>query len=383
MGHKKILYFCSASPLPIDDGIKKINNNLIEALSAQSYAITIVVPYGSVLPPIKNLNIIYYNKKRTFFSIVKDFLLLQPLYFSLYYDKTVLAKIRYEDFDIIFYDFFPLLQYANGLSNAIYMMPDSMQSLALSNCKNEKKFLKKLYYSINYLLIRLYYLKIKTYKKLYVSQVDIKIDNLQNSFYFKIPIDNIDYSEYYENKPSKNEICFRGIMSFEPNQTAIKSFYDNIFIKMIEKYPDIRLKVIGKDPSRGLMEYMKKNTIFTGYVDDVLEEMSKSSIHVVPMVSGTGVKTKMLDSISLRRIVFATPMSIAGIFDSVEEARDNGVVVYENYDDFIYYFDKVYKGEIDTTKMTDKAFEYTSKESWANKVLQLEKIAKLSEQDIC
>ena len=44
MKTKKILYFCSAYPYPIDDGIKKISVNLINEFINQNFDVTLVVP---------------------------------------------------------------------------------------------------------------------------------------------------------------------------------------------------------------------------------------------------------------------------------------------------------------------------------------------------
>ena len=68
-------------------------------------------------------------------------MLLRPLYFGLYYDKTLLDKIDKESFELIFYDFYPLTQYSESLKNEIFMMPDSMKELMWSGFINENFFL--------------------------------------------------------------------------------------------------------------------------------------------------------------------------------------------------------------------------------------------------
>ena len=153
-------------------------------------------------------------------------------------------------------------------------MPDSMKHLALSCVKNEKGFLKKAYHLLNYFLCAIYNKKIKNLKKLYVSNYDIKIDNIANSYFFKIPADAYDFSQYHNIKINKNEIAFRGVMSFEPNITAVRGFYYGIFLELIKIFPEISFKIIGKDPAKSLQEEINQNTHFTGFVDDVFEEMA-------------------------------------------------------------------------------------------------------------
>lgn len=375
---KKILFFCSSYPYPIDDGIKKININLILELIKQKYNVTLVVPIEDEYVPefFKQVDVIYYTKKRTVSKMIRSILLLQPLYFGLYFDKNILKQIDKKDFDLIYYDFYPLTQYHSKLKNEIFMMPDSMKHLAWFGFKNEKSFIRKVYMFINYLLARVYNQKIHGIKKLYVSDEDIRLDKIRNSYFFKIPADNYDFRKYHSIKSNKNEILFRGVMDFEPNITAVESFYNEVFSELALKYPKVTFKVVGKNPSFELQEKIRKNTVFTGFVEDIFDEMSKSAIHVVPMVSGTGVKTKMLDSIALKRLVFATPKAINGIFKDIDEAKQNGIIIYHNKDEFFYFFDKMVKNELDYKVLVDKAYNYLMQISYNSKIDELFEIVK-------
>ena len=111
-------------------------------------------------------------------------------------------------------------------------------------------------------------------------------------------------------------------------------------------------------------------------MDNVYQEMSQSALHIVPMCSGTGVKTKMLDSIALKRLVFCTPISINGIFESVEEAVANGIVVFDGADSFIGQFDKFLSGSIDYKDKVDKAYNYCKNNSYSKKVDEILEVVK-------
>jgi len=375
---KKILYFCSAFPFPVNDGIKKINLNLLEDMIEKEYDITLVVPNVEKknLPnKFSSANIIFFEKKRTLFGTLIDLILLHPLYFSIYFDKK-LNNLDKNKYDLIFYDFYPMTQYASGFKNEIFMMPDSMKQLAYSNFKNEKNIIKKIYSFVNYLLSISYNSKISKLKKLYVSREDIKKDSLLNSYYFKIPMDNTNLDSYKNNTFTKNELLFRGVMSFEPNITAVENFYSDIFLDLSKKYPNLTFKIVGKDPSESLKKKLNKNIIFTGFVDDMMDVMSRSGIHIAPIYSGTGVKTKILDSIALKRLVMTTPKGISGIFENKEEARENGVIVFENKEEFFNYYDEIINNNIDYEQMTEKAYKFLNKETYSKKIDELFKIAK-------
>jgi len=384
MSSKRILFVCSSCPYEQGDAIMEINTQLISEFLKQDFRVTLVVPEScsEIQLHYQKLEIITYTKQQSIWKMLRCFFQLRPLYFGLYYDSSLKNKLDKSLFDLIHYDFYPLTQYASMLEKEIYFMPDSMKDLALSGYKNSENLIHKIYWLINYLFARFYNKRIAKLKKLYVSQQDIKKDNIPNSYFFKIPANLHNLSKYIavpidENSERENNtILFRGGMKFEPNITAVDYFYNNIFLKLLNKYPDARLKVVGAEPVFGFKENLNRNVTFTGFVDDVYKEMISSSLHIVPMQSGTGVKTKMLDSIALKKLVFCTPMSINGIFDSVEHAKAQGVVVFKDYNEFEYYFDQYIAGTLNYSQMTDKAYDYISNNTYRYKIEQLMKISK-------
>jgi len=204
-------------------------------------------------------------------------------------------------------------------------------------------------------------------------------DNLLNSFFFKIPANLNTVSKYFSIKSNEKEILFRGGMEFEPNMTAVDDFYHEIFLDLINDYPDINLKIVGRLPNEIFQQKICKNTVYTGFVDDVNQVMSESALHIVPMKSGTGVKTKLLDSIALKRLVFCTPMSINGVFESVDEARESGIIVYANTKEFRYYYEMYLSKKLNYTDMTNKAYDYIKRNSYS---LKIEELIEISKQEI-
>jgi glycosyltransferase involved in cell wall biosynthesis len=366
---KKVLFICSNNPFEITDGINLVTNNLIQEFS-KDYLVDIALPIKSNINNNLKINrLFFYEKKRSLSGIIRDFFNLSPLYFNMYYNKRLKKNIKNncKDYKIIIYDFYPLGQLNVGYDNEVLIMPDSMKLLYLSYFKNEKNFLKKIYSFINYIFTNKTNRKFSKMKKLYVSEYDINFDNLPNSFYFKRPpeISKNDVIKYHNIKANKNEILFRGIMNFEPNITALKSFYYEIFIYLKEKIPNIKLIVIGGGVSENLKQELKE-VEFKGYVNNMYEEMAKSLFHVIPMKSGSGIKNKLLDAMALKKISFSTEIGIRGIFKNNKEAFDNGVIVYKDKNDFIEKFYNVYINGYDNKKL-ENGFNFVFKETWEKK----------------
>jgi len=378
MMNKSILYFCSSCLDLRNDGIQRINRNLVKEFLKNDYRITIIMPEGcnKEIFQAKNIDYIEFRKRRSILGTIIDLAKLRPLFFNLYFDRRILKAINKENYRIIFYDFYPLCLYSSGQENEIILMPDSLKLLMLSGFKNESSFLKKIYYLVNFFLAGFYNKRIKNINKLYVSEFDISFDKLPKSFFFQLPID----SNHKEIKTSEtfnpNEIVFRGGLKFEPNFSALLDFYENFYLQVLDNFPETKLKVVGEYPANQDSLLNFKYVSFTGFVDDDKLEMSKSGIQIVPMISGSGVKNKMLDAMVIKRLVFCTPISINGIFSSIEEARKNGIVVYENLDEFLHFYSLYKNQKINYQEQTEKAYQYVLSNSYAKKIIEIENIIK-------
>jgi len=108
----------------------------------------------------------------------------------------------------------------------------------------------------------------------------------------------------------KNRLIFSGNMDFPPNYGAAVWFLDHVFPRIVEQEPDAQLVVAGANPPVFLQERASANVIVTGYVEDLNAEIARSSLYVVPMVTGGGFKNKVVEAIVNRTYVVATPLAV-------------------------------------------------------------------------
>jgi glycosyltransferase involved in cell wall biosynthesis len=108
----------------------------------------------------------------------------------------------------------------------------------------------------------------------------------------------------------KNRLIFSGNMDFPPNYGAAIWFLDHVFPRILEQIPDAQLVLAGANPPAFLRERSSANVVVTGYVEDLNTEIARSSLYVVPMVTGGGFKNKVVESIVNRTYVVATPLAV-------------------------------------------------------------------------
>ena len=101
-------------------------------------------------------------------------------------------------------------------------------------------------------------------------------------------------------------------MSNPPNNDAVKYFVEDIY-PLILKEKMIKLYVVGRNPSPYIQSIKNEHVKVTGPVEDVRSYLTPNTIFVTPMISGTGIKNKILEAMSMELPVVSTSIGISGI----------------------------------------------------------------------
>lgn len=103
------------------------------------------------------------------------------------------------------------------------------------------------------------------------------------------------------------------------NKEAVNYFCNEVFPLVQEEVKDVKFTVVGKSPTRTLIELSKKNTnvLPVGYVEDIRPYVDTSAVFVAPIKSGGGTKLKVLNALAMAKPVVTTSVGAEGI-----EAKD-------------------------------------------------------------
>ncbi len=111
-------------------------------------------------------------------------------------------------------------------------------------------------------------------------------------------------------------LFFNGALSYKPNTDALKFILDEINPLLLEQQFNYRILICGKDLPASfnqLKNYAEKNIIYGGFVDDITAYFKAADIFLNPIVTGGGVKTKVIDAISFGVTVISCKTGAAGI----------------------------------------------------------------------
>lgn len=187
----------------------------------------------------------------------------------------------------------------------------------LSEQKNDP--IKKTY-------LRLLAKRIKNYELKYLNNFDAIATLTQQDkqmmieYATKVPIEvmpvGIDLARY---KPdySKTEfpsLFFLGALDWMPNREGMEWFLDNFSSDIINGELRVKLYVGGRNIPEAFDEYEAMGKIFIqGEVDDALEFVNSKSIMVVPLLSGGGMRVKIVEGMAMQKCIITTTLGAEGL----------------------------------------------------------------------
>ncbi|HIP36446.1 MAG TPA: glycosyltransferase [Crocinitomix sp.] len=167
--------------------------------------------------------------------------------------------------------------------------------------------------------------KLKQYEKSVLNDVDAiaTISSEDQNRYVElqcnVPIETISFAlkinqyppTYYDITKNKLKLFHIGSMDWMPNIEAINWFVNDIFPQLNNK--DITLNIAGKNMPKHLLNLNLKNFKANKEVKSAIEYMSKFDVMIVPLLSGSGMRIKIIEAMALGKTVITTSVGLEGI----------------------------------------------------------------------
>ena len=109
-------------------------------------------------------------------------------------------------------------------------------------------------------------------------------------------------------------ILFTGVMSYAPNVAAAETLARDILPTVRESHPEAHLVIIGRRPNARVLALAELDGVeVTGEVDEMEPWLSSGALYACPMVSGTGIKNKLLEAMANGLPCVATRLAVQGL----------------------------------------------------------------------
>ena len=151
-----------------------------------------------------------------------------------------------------------------------------------------------------------------------------------------IPKDKVDCAEtvrkLHHIESDASIILFNGLLSYAPNANAVRDIAQHINPLLLKS--DLKYKIIicGKglpEDLNGLKAYTGQNIIYAGLVPDIELYFKAADIFINPILSGGGIKTKLVEALGFNTTVISAE---TGAIGCDKEASGNKLIVVQDND---------------------------------------------------
>jgi sugar transferase (PEP-CTERM/EpsH1 system associated) len=126
-------------------------------------------------------------------------------------------------------------------------------------------------------------------------------------------------------------IAFLARLSYHANVSSILHFYRRVLPLIRAEYPDVRLLLIGRDPTPEVQALAADPLVdITGYVPDVRPFLARATVAISPMRVGAGVSNKVLEAMAMGLPVVATTLAT----DALAAEHDRELLIADYPADF-------------------------------------------------
>lgn len=346
----RILLLCNKPPYPASEGGPMAMNSIITGLLEAGHQVK-VLAINSEKYNVKESDIPEEYKQKTGIELIDVDLTVKPLnaflnlftrksyhaerFISEDFKKRLAEVLDKEQFDVVQLEVLFMAPYVETIRQhskaMIVLRAHNVEHKIWERiAKDTKSPLKRWY--INHLA--------KTLKEFELNALETvdgvaAITRKDAAFFRKYcskPVIDIPFGVYPEQFNPKYEIEGKpkfyhiGSMNWMPNEEGIRWFVDEVLPKTVEKVPDFVYHLAGRSMPEWLTSMKNPHVDVVGEVPDAKEFVTNHDIAIVPLLSGSGIRIKIIESMALGKTVITTRVGAEGILYDEEV----NIIIAEN-----------------------------------------------------
>jgi GT2 family glycosyltransferase len=166
----------------------------------------------------------------------------------------------------------------------------------------------------------------------------------------------------------RKDILFIGGFVHPPNVDAIRWFVKDVFPKIKKHLPEVKLRIIGSDPTAEIYDMANEDIFVMGFVEKIEPYLEGSRIFIAPVRYGAGIKGKINKSMCYGLPVVTTSVGAEGMYliDRKNALINDDAEIFANNCIELYQDEQLWKrlSENSLTNINDH-FSYIF---WKNKI---------------
>ena len=334
---RKILFICNKAPWPEKEGGPMAMNRLIEGLADAGNRVKVLAA-NSDKYHVDPDSIPASYRRKTHIEFVPLNLSVKPVpaflnlftgksyhvqrFVSRAFEEKLTEILKKEDFDIVQMETLFMAPYLEAIRKhsraRVVLRAHNIEHLIWKRIKQASRNpLKKFY--LNHL-----YKTLERYEKTVLNRFDgvLPITEKDAAFFrqhTRKPIVTIPFGvspvpfSGIEKVPAENALFHIGAMNWMPNEEGIRWFLKKVWPLLTRRFPEMKLYLAGRAMPPWLLNLHEKNITVIGEVESARDFIASKSISIVPLFSGSGVRIKIIESMSLGKAVVSTSTGAEGI----------------------------------------------------------------------
>lgn len=242
-------------------------------------------------------------------------------FYSREFEQKIIDELNAVDYDVVIIESAFLLSYLSAMrhhtaAKIIVRTHNVEYRIWRQAVKKERSIIKRMYY-------RKLANTMKRFELKFLNMVDgVMCISAQDRDFFKrrgirVPMTVIPVHMEVENRHevdySCNDFYFIGSMNWKPNIDAVNWIIKRLAPQVFKILPEAKIHLAGSNMPKSMQELKSKNIVVHGRVPDMREFMSKHGTLIVPLKSGSGVRIKILEALSVGVPIISTDKGKEGI----------------------------------------------------------------------
>lgn len=166
------------------------------------------------------------------------------------------------------------------------------------------------------------------------------------------------YLKYKGEKGRANTLFSISSLDWMPNIEGLKWFLKQVWPQVMLAKPELELHIAGKATPQWLKELNQKNVIVHGFVDDSVAFMNAYQLMIVPLLSGSGMRVKIIEGFASGKCVVSTSVGAEGI----PYSNDENIVIADTVDEWVNAITSLIENEEKRAMIEQNAQELVCRE---------------------
>ncbi|HIA10810.1 MAG TPA: glycosyltransferase [Flavobacteriales bacterium] len=168
----------------------------------------------------------------------------------------------------------------------------------------------------------------------------------------------------------KYDILFCGNMAYSPNIETAEYLVKEILPKLLPLHPDIKVAIVGTDPTSQVRALKSKNVEITGWVEDMRTHYASARVFVAPMQTSIGMQNKLLEAMVMK--IPCVTSSMAN--NAIGAVHEESILIGNDPDSYAEQISALLKDETKAASIAESGYNFVnSTYTWEHVTDKLER----------